>query len=387
MIKIIKKRCNGCGECVSVCPFGAIEIEKGIAVVKENCNLCGICESSCELEAIVIEREIRDTAERGRGVWVFAEQRRGIIQGVVFELLGKGRELANKLGCELSAVLLGKVKEIDELIQFGADKLYIVDDESLAEFKEDPYTNVLCGLICKYRPEVFIAGATSIGRSLFPKVASRLRTGLTADCTGLDIEDGLLLQTRPAFGGNIMAQIICQTKRPQMCTVRHKVMKPLKRDEDKKGIIVKEAFPEEKLVSRTTIINFIEDLTQKVNIAEADIIVCGGKGLGSKKNFKLIEELANLLGGAVGGSRGAVDVGWIPYSHQIGQTGKTVCPKLYIAVGVSGAIQHLVGMSSSKIIVAINKDQHAPIFGVCDYGIVGDLFEIIPLLREELRKI
>lgn len=387
MIKIIKQRCNGCGECVSVCPFDAIEIEKGIAVIKENCTLCGICESSCELEAILIEREISGEVEKGRGVWVFVEQRRGIIQSVVFELLGKGRELANKLGCELSAVLLGKVKKIDELIKFGADRVYIVDDESLTEFREDPYTNVLCGLISKYRPEVFIAGATSVGRSLFPRVASRLRTGLTADCTGLDIKDGLLLQTRPAFGGNIMAQIICQTKRPQMCTVRHKVMKPFKKDEDKKGVIVKEAFPEGKLASRTTIINFVKDLTQKVNIAEADIIVCGGKGLGSKENFKLIEELANLLGGAVGGSRGAVDAGWIPYSHQIGQTGKTVCPNLYIAVGVSGAIQHLVGMSSSKIIVAINKDQHAPIFGVCDYGIVGDLFEIIPLLREELRKI
>lgn len=255
----------------------------------------------------------------------------------------------------------------------------------------ESWTDVIAKLVLKYKPEIFLAGATSYGRSLFPRVASRLKVGLTADCTGLDIDmdKRILVQTRPAFGGNIMATIISPYTRPQMATVRYKVMKELDRDRNRKGEIIKEDFHYYRdrnvtSTTRTKMLKFVEDITQKINLQEADIIVSGGRGLGTPENFKVIRELADAIGGAVGSSRPPVDDGWIPYSHQVGQTGKTVRPKVYIACGISGAIQHLAGMSSSENIIAINKDPDAPIFKVADLGIVGDLFKIVPILTEKL---
>jgi electron transfer flavoprotein alpha subunit len=310
------------------------------------------------------------------------------LKSVAYELLARGRELADMLKTELSAVCLGhNVEGIDRLMAHGADKVYSVDSPELADNQEDLYTRQLVELIQQYQPEIVMAGATSLGRSFIPRVAAILHTGLTADCTGLDIdtEKRLLLQTRPTFGGNIMATIICPAKRPQMATVRPRVFKKNNPDGSRKGQIIKVDFNRERITSRTRLLNFIDDVTETVKLEDADIIVSGGRGLGKAENFKLVQELASVLGAAVGSSRAAVDEGWIPYSHQVGQTGKTVCPKLYIACGISGAIQHLAGMQTSDVIVAINNDPNAPIFEVATYGIVGDLFQVVPMMIEKLK--
>jgi len=259
----------------------------------------------------------------------------------------------------------------------------------LKHYQDEPYSKVLSKLIKKYKPEIVLCGATSIGRSLISRVAIAIHAGLTADCTGLDIDpkEKMLLQTRPAFGGNIMATIITPNSRPQMATVRHKVMTEAIADPKRKGEIIKEEFSDDAYESRTKLIDIVEEIEETVNLAEADIIVSGGGGVGAKENFGIIRELALSLNAAVGASRRAVDADWIPYSHQVGQTGRTVCPKIYIACGISGQIQHLVGMQSSKIIIAINKDPHAPIFTVANYGIVGDLFEVVPLLTKKFKEI
>jgi electron transfer flavoprotein alpha subunit len=389
-IEVIAERCVGCELCVKACLYDAIEMIDGLAVIKDNCTLCGACVEPCKFDAIILRESHHEEAPTDhRGVWVVAEQRGGELHGVSFELLGKGRELASVLGVSLSAVLLGDGVEglAPELVARGADTVYVVDHPSLAHYLDEPYANAVSSLITKHRPEIVLTGATSIGRSLIPRVAIQVRAGLTADCTGLAIDDeeGLLLQTRPAFGGNIMATIVCPRHRPQMATVRHKVMKALDPDSARTGEIVREQISADLLSSQSEFVEFVRDLTQTVNIAEADVIVSGGRGVGGPEGFKAIEELAGVLGGAVGASRATVDAGWIPYSHQVGQTGKTVQPKLYIACGISGAVQHLAGMQSSKTIVAINKDPDAPIFRAATYGIVGDLFEVVPALTKRLR--
>ncbi len=324
-----------------------------------------------------------------RGIWVFAEQRNGKVKSVSYELIARGRELADALQTELSAVCFGQgITEADQLIASGADKVILVDSPELLNHDEDLYTGQLVELIQKHKPEIVLAGATSLGRSFFPRVAGILNTGLTADCIGLDVdvEKRLLLQTRPTFGSNIMATVVCETKRPQMATVRPRVFKKRTPDTARKGEIIRVDFDRAHITSRTKLLSFVEDLTEKVKIEEADVIVAGGRGLGNAEGFKLLEELAECLGAAVGASRPVVDSGWIPYSHQVGQTGKTVCPKLYIACGISGAAQHLAGMQTSDCIVAINSDPNAPIFTVANFGIVGDLFKVIPLLVEKLKK-
>lgn len=395
-VRVLSDRCTGCEACIAACPYGAIAVKDGIAVLLENCTFCGACASECPVEAILVEEakssgpaEAASAAAAGaHGVWVFAEQRHGVPASVVYELLGEGRKLALDLGEELCAVVLGHNLDdaAKELIAHGTDTVYVVDDPLLADFEDEPYAQVITELAQQYKPSVFLLGATTIGRSLGPRVAARLKTGLTADCTGLaiDKERRLLLQTRPAFGGNIMATILCPDRRPQMATVRHKVMKRAMRDQTRRGEIVR--LVKDILPARARLVKVVEETQQMVNLAEADIIVSGGRGLGKAENFQIIEDLARVLGAAVGASRAAVDAGWIPYAHQVGQTGKTVCPKIYIACGISGAIQHLAGMGSSDIIVAINRDPNAPIFNVATYGIVGDLFEVVPAFTAQLRR-
>ncbi|BDR76594.1 electron transfer flavoprotein subunit alpha/FixB family protein [Clostridium tetani] len=324
-----------------------------------------------------------------KGVWVFAEQRDGELQKVSLELLGKGREIADKLGVELTALLLGnKIDSIaEELVAYGADKVIYAQNPLLSHYTTDGYTKVICDLVAEEKPEIILVGATYIGRDLGPRVAARLRTGLTADCTALDVEEGTnnLLMTRPAFGGNLMATIVCGEHRPQMSTVRPGVFEKLKKDVAKKGEIKKIEAKLEMSDIRTKVEDVVKITKNVMDIGEAEFLVAGGRGIGSKENFKMLEELAELLGGNVAGSRAAIDNGWIDKDYQVGQTGKTVRPMVYIAVGISGAIQHLAGMQDSDYIIAINKDESAPIMQIADLGLVGDYNKIIPELIAKLK--
>ena len=392
-ISVITEKCTGCGICIKACPFDAITLQNKIAIIElAKCTLCGACVDACKFNAIIIRQSQKPVADLSafRDVWIVAESKDSDIQSITFELLGKGRELADQLDQPLCAVLLGShIREkADELIKRGADKVYVVDKPPLAYFQDGPYAKVLIRLIQTYKPSIILCGATTMGRSLVSRIAVKVKAGLTADCTALaiDPESNNLLQTRPAFGGNIMATIITPRHRPQMATVRHKVMKEAAIEPSRSGQIMMQEIADELLKSRTKRLRFVPEVETTMNIAEASIIVSGGRGLQAPENFSLIRELAEVLGAGVGSSRAAVDAGWIPYSHQVGQTGKTVCPKIYFACGISGQIQHLAGMSSSDIIIAINKDPDAPIFKVATYGIVDDLFKILPLLTRKLKK-
>ncbi len=393
MLHIDLDACIGCGVCEEICTFGAIKLVDDRPVVNESCTLCGSCVENCEAGALRIERPEQAGAvdlSGWSGVWVYAEFRHGRIAPVSFELLGIGRSLAEQRGVPLSAVLLGSElgDAADDLIAGGADKVFQVDDPALFHFTDDSYGSIVEDLIREHKPEIFLAGATAIGRSFIPQVANSLKTGLTADCTALAIreEDGALLQTRPAFGGNIMATIVCPRTRPQMATVRPRVMKANQPDAARRGEIITVVPRAASLRSRVKVLNSVVEERDLVNITEADTVVAGGRGLESEKGFALIRELAEAVGGAVGASRAAVDSGWIAYPHQVGQTGKTLCPKIYFACGISGAIQHVVGMQSAESIVAINKDADAPIFDVATYGIVGDLFEILPVMIKKIEE-
>ncbi len=326
-----------------------------------------------------------------RGVWTIAEESRGKIKEVSYELLARGRKLADKLGVELASVLLGSnisESELKQLIYRGADKVYVVDAPELENFIAENYSNVLVDLINKYKPEIIIAGATTSGRTLMPHVSVRVNAGLTADCTELDIEQETknLLQTRPAIGGNILATIKTPNNRPQMATVRVKSSKPAPIDKSRSGEIINIKLKQELIDGRVERIGFRKAEGETVGIQDADVVVAGGRGLKKGENFTLIRELAEKLGGVVGASRDAVDRGWVSYPHQVGLSGKTISPKLYIAIGISGAIQHLAGIKTADTVVAINSDPDAQIFKVSDFGIVGDLFEVIPLLNERLAK-
>lgn len=390
---IDKNTCTGCEACIPACPFGALSMKEGVAVVDEKCTFCGACVEVCPVNAITLEKDEKavtiDTANY-KDVWVFIEHEDRKVSSVSFELLGEGRKLADALGCKLCGFVLGNDVEefVKEAIAYGAEIVYATESPLLEPYRTDPYASAAVNLIRKYRPEIVLIGATIQGRDFAGTVATTLETGLTADCTGLEIdpETKYLKQTRPAFGGNIMATILDYPNyRPQMATVRPKVFPMPRRDDGRMGEVIREPLPMTEDQIRTKVLEFIRG-TETVNLADAEIIVSGGRGIGGAENFRVVRELAEVLGAAVGASRAAVDAGWISYEHQVGQTGRTVRPKIYIACGISGSIQHQAGMKTSDIIVAINKDPEAPIFKIATYGIVGDLFTVVPMLKEEFRK-
>ncbi len=391
-ISIDKNRCIGCGLCVPACPFGAIKVENKAAVILDNCTLCGACVSACKKQAVLLARgKYPEIPQSGacEGIWVFAEQYGGALKNVTFELLAKARELADSLGCKVSAVLLGSTaaESAQKLIEYGADEVLIADAPYLHGCGDQAYAAVLANLVRTQKPEVLLIGATSFGRSLAPGAASLLGTGLTADCTKLTInpKTRLLEQTRPAFGGNLMATIICPERRPQMATVRPRVFQPLAPEAGRTGKIIRLTLPEPETSFVRTLQT--EKLELKMNLTDADIIIAVGKGIGGPKNIRLAQELAAALGGAVGASRPVVDLGWLPYTQQVGQTGKTVAPKLYIACGISGAVQHLAGLGAIDTVVAINNDPDAPIFKAAHYAIVGDCLEILPEMTAQVKRL
>jgi electron transfer flavoprotein alpha subunit len=394
MLKVDTEKCTGCGECEDVCTFEAIFVKDGVAVVDQDaCTLCGICVDGCPEGALELhgeERLLATDLSSWKGIWVVAECRSGVFAPVTLELLAKSRGLADELSTDVTAVFMGHEIEsrAQKLIFHGADRVLVVDHPELATFIDEVYGNILADLARKERPEIILAGATAAGRSYVPRVATILNTGLTADCTGLDIrtEDRALLQTRPAFGGNLFATIVCPRHRPQMATVRPHVMRASAPDPGRKGKVIRILPGENLLGHRVKVLESVKEQAEGPNLSEADVIVTAGRGFEQEKNVNLARELADLLGGTVGATRAAVDAGWLPGRTQIGQTGVTVSPKLYMACGVSGAIQHIVGMQGSEIIVAINKDAEAPIFDVATYGLVGDVKEILPLLIRNIRK-
>jgi len=411
--EIARAACIGCEQCVPVCPTDAIAMDsEGIAVVDVGkCTGCRKCVKPCPTDAITMsgpepaEPSCRADMSAPGGmpavapsarttappeVWVFLEHTDGRPAPVSWELLGKARELAADLGGRVCSVLLGREVEAltQEAIAYGADAVYLLDDPALAHYRTQPYLHGLARLVRTHRPEIMLLGASTMGRDLAGAVATALGTGLTADCTGLaiDPETKLLEQTRPAYGGNIMATILCEKQRPQMATVRPRVMPLPPRDDSRTGEVIREelALGEEDVLLR--IVEYVrESDAARVRIEDASILVSGGRGLGGPEGFRMLADLAQALGGVVSGSRAAVDQGWIDHARQVGQTGNTVRPKLYLACGISGAIQHLVGMETSDVIVAINRDPNAPIFGVATYGLVGDVNEIVPALTRTVK--
>ena len=331
--------------------------------------------------------------EEYKGVFVFAQQVDNELTPIAFELIGKGKDLAKDLNTDVTAVLIGSdVKSLaDELAEYGADKVIVVDDPELKDYRTEPYAHALASVIKEYKPEIMLVGATAIGRDLGPRVSARVKTGLTADCTVLEIGEfkgvaNQLLMTRPAFGGNTIATIACPDHRPQMATVRAGVMQKAEPKPGAKAEVINFDAKLEKNSKYVEIQEVIKSVAETVDIMDAKILVSGGRGVGSAENFKLLEDLAEALGGEVSCSRAVTDNGWFPVDRQVGQTGKSVRPQVYFAIGISGAIQHVAGMEESDLIIAINKDEDAPIFDVADYGIVGDLNKIVPLLTEEIKK-
>jgi electron transfer flavoprotein alpha subunit/NAD-dependent dihydropyrimidine dehydrogenase PreA subunit len=396
MLIINYEDCNGCKLCVSNCPFGALIYEDGRIQVNDLCTLCGSCVNVCRQKAIQIERKQASPEElaqfKGVFVWVELEEKADklIPRKVAYELLGKGRSLADQLGQELVAVVIGdeRFSGGESLAHFGADKVILCWHELLADYTTDGFTSVLCAVIASQKPSVVLYGATPHGRDLAPRVAARLKLGLTADCTGLEIDaEGQLVQTRPAFGGNIMASIITPYNRPQTATVRPNVFSVDEADLERIAVIeefpvtLKRAAIRTRVVERKTI-----NSDGQESIEEASVIVAGGRGCQKAANLDLLREVAGQLGGVLAGTRAIVEQGWVPHTLQVGQSGTTVGPDLYITVGISGAIQHIVGMSSSKTIIAINKDPEAPIFKSADLGVVGDGLEILPILSKIIRQ-
>ncbi len=386
---IEQQKCIGCLKCVKICPAQALEMVFTAEEQKILAELGGEVDAPEEPDAEAAELIKKLAAYKG--VWVFVEQTEGEAAKVSWELLGKGRELADTLKVPLSAVVIGDGVEhlCSEAFAYGADQVYLIDAPVFRHYRTESYFKAICQLVAKYKPEVILMGATGLGRDLAGAVATEVKTGLTADCTGLSIDDKRnLMQTRPAFGGNIMATIMCDKFRPQMATVRPHVMPMSEREPGRTGVIIRESCPISEDDILVKVLEIISDKKQDhVDVAGAEFIVSGGRGMMGKENFAMLKELADELGGVVGASRSAVDAGWMPQDRQVGQTGKTVRPKIYVACGISGAIQHLVGMQDSDVVIAINRDKDAPIFQVATYGIVGDLFQIIPAITNRLREV
>jgi electron transfer flavoprotein alpha subunit len=390
----ITDKCIGCAVCADTCPYSAIEIFEGMAVVSGHCTFCGACAEVCPVGAIEMEGRASEglgaqDVKAWNGICVFAEAEEDGFTAVAFELLNEAKTLSADLDQPVAAIAIGSglKDKASQLIAAGADKVYLVDDPAMAAPLIEPYTRVLVDLISKYKPAVLLAGATSFGRSVMPAVAAILETGLTADCTALavDPETKLIRQTRPTFGGNLMATIVCPERRPQMATVRPHVFKRGSLDENRQGEIIEAALDKAVFSSVTRLVSKEKELAGGVKLEDAEVIVAGGRGMGGPDNLELLNELARLFKGAVGATRPLVDEGWLPYVHQVGQTGKTVGPKLYMACGISGAVQHTAGMSTSEIVVAINSDPDAPIFQCADYALVGDVKEILPALIERIK--
>lgn len=391
-ITVNKENCVGCEACVAVCPVGAIDMTEGKADINQDtCISCGACISECPVGAISREEamaQVQENAEAYKDIWVYTELENGEPCHVSYELIGQAADLAAASGQRACAVLICKEAGAlpEKLFAAGADIVYVVADPIYEEYNNELYTNAFCELASEYRPNAVLVGATADGRDFGPRVAARLKTGLCADCTGLGIKtDKVVEWTRPALGGNIMATIFCDVKRPQMGTVRPKVFKIKEFDFGKKGEIISYSV-KNRIVSRTALVRK-ESVTAAgaCKIEDAEIICSGGRGMGCADKFRQLEELAAVLGGAVAGSRAVVDEGWISHPQQVGQSGKTITPKIYFAFGISGSIQHLAGMHDSDIVIAINKDPNAPIFKVANYGIVGDVNVILPKLIEKIK--
>jgi electron transfer flavoprotein alpha subunit len=388
-LAIDRDLCTLCGTCVGVCPVDALSIKNERLEVNENCTLCGTCVGVCPVNALSIPEEGETVGSCvGKGILVYAEREEGGISSATFELLGKAVELSATLGTPVSALLLGHGAGplAKELFAYGADRVYLSEDPQFADYRTEVCGETALSIVRKFKPEAVLLAATVEGRDLGSFLASRLNTGLTADCTELAVDPATrnLLQTRPAFGGNIMATILCAKNRPQMATVRPKVFKMPERRERTGEIINCEPVPIAR--PRTEVLQYIP-FEGGVDISEAEVIVSGGQGLRKAENFALLKELAEVLGGTIGASRSAVDAGWIAHERQVGQTGKTVRPVIYIACGISGAIQHLAGMNQSDIIIAINTDSEAPIMKVANYAVVGDLSIVVPELTSRLKEL
>jgi len=397
-VVVHEEKCKGCKLCIAACPYAAIDMQEKKAVLNAGCTNCGACIDSCEFGAITFEgsqERVRMDVAPFKGIYVFIEQDNQTASKVSLELLGKARGLADEFSRQgknqlVTAILLGyELGSIaDELIHYGADHVIIVKDEPFRIYQTDIYTKAIVQIAGEKKPEIFLFGATPQGRDLAPRVANRLRTGLTADCTALEIctEEGILLQTRPAFGGNIMATIVCPDNRPQMATVRPGVMKKYPRDPEKTGTKEMITIDLDEKDFTIRVLDIIASAKRHVKLEDAKIIVAGGYGVNNPQGFKILEALATELWAEVGASRAAVDAGWIGQGHQIGQTGKTVQPDLYIACGISGSIQHLAGISQSKYIISINTDRKAPIVSVSDVTFIGDLFQVVPMLTDKIRE-
>jgi electron transfer flavoprotein alpha subunit len=397
-VVVNEEKCNECKLCVATCPYEAIDIQEKKAVFRAECTNCGVCIDSCELGAIASdgsEERIRMDIAQFKGIYVFIEQANQTASKVSLELLGKARGLANEYSRQgknqlVTAILIGyELGSIaDELIYYGADHVIIVKDDAFSVYRTDIYTKAIVQIARDNKPEILLFGATPQGQDLAPRVAHRLRTGLTADCTALEIcsDEGILLQTKPAFGNNIMATIVCPDSRPQMATVRPGVMKMNLRDPERTGTkeVMNIDLVEKDFIIR--ILDIVASTKEHAKLEDAKIIVGGGHGMGGPEGFKLLETLAAELGGELGGTRAAVDAGWIGQDRQIGQTGKTIQPDLYIACGISGSIQHLAGISQSKYVISINTDKNATIVPASDVTFIGDLFQIVPMLTDRVRE-
>ena len=401
-MKFDADKCSLCGICVEKCPFGALTIEGAGIVVSESCRMCGLCVRNCPEKAIQFEQKAKAfNKEDWKNFLIYVEQERGEIHPVTYELVGEARKMAGKVGYEVNCVIVGgkgTKENAEKLLPYGVDHVYVYEDPGFEGFRADCYADAVADCIAANKPSSVLIGATALGRSLAPRLSTRFHTGLTADCTVLEIGDfplvaipgqeqkhNQLLMTRPAFGGNTIATIACPDNRPQMATVRPGVMQKIAPIAGAKAVIEEynPGFtPNNKYVTIKEVVKAVSDT---VDIMDAKILVSGGRGVGSAENFKILEDLAEVLGGTVSCSRAVVDNGWKPKDLQVGQTGKTVRPQIYFAIGISGAIQHVAGMEESDLIVAINKDETAPIFDVADYGIVGDLNKIVPALTEQLK--